>query len=129
MDTKTYSKPSNAARAAKAALKNPSAKSGTDFQIDKVGPDRYTFKILGAKKAKRVRPPGTKSPMKDQPMAIKLVKYLTVVGGRSVADCQEYLGKVASHTVRGMVSRLRSEGVAIEGIQQGRNKRYRVAAE
>lgn len=126
MATKTYSNRGNCIRAARTAL-GKTAKPGTDFEVTKDG-NVYSWRSLKARKRAQAAK-GERAPVSGQPMAIKLMKYISgSAKGRSVADCQAHLGDVASHTVRGLISRLRAEGQPINTGRQFRNVLYTMAA-
>lgn len=128
MTTKTYSNRGNCIRAARTAL-GKTAKLGEDFKVEGSG-KVFTWAALKAAKAKRAkREAGTRSPVSNQPQAQKLLKYIDgKAEGHTVEECMGHLGVSASHTVRGLISRLNSEGAGIKTTRKGRIGIYSRAA-
>lgn len=79
-----------------------------------------------ATQARGKKHPGNKAPLANQPQMVALVKAITGTG-RTVSELMKHLGGVASHTVRGAISRLRAEKVGpIVSTREGRIVRYSI---
>lgn len=118
---KTYTARGNCARAAKASL-GKDAKQKTDFNISKVEGGFQWHPVSGGTVEKSH--PGTKAPLAQQPQMANLLKLITGGEGKTVAELQKAMGKLASHTVRGAVSRLRAQKHPIKSVREGRTVRY-----
>lgn len=79
-------------------------------------------------KAERKRPEGQErkvgdKPLAGQPQALKLLKY-TNNHERTYTQCAAHLGNengpLAEHTIRGLISRLKKDGIVFTKVQDGR---------
>lgn len=86
--TKTFSKRFNAQRAARAELKNPTAKEGVDFTTGKNAAGDYTFKIIPKPPAK---PAVTKPAPAHNAAAVSRTK---AIGKRAQIEADAAAGKL-----------------------------------
>src|SRR5882762_2427712 len=125
MTSKTYTQRGNCARAAKVAL-GKTAKPGVDFNIVQTGPNAFMWgaiakapKTDAPKKAKRVK---GEARLQDQPQMVKLLRACSTKEGATIESLAELLGGIEQHTVRGAISRLKTEGVVFVCERVGRKK-------
>jgi len=128
---KTYSKRSNAQRAARAAL-GAEAKEGIDFETGKAGDGGWAFKALEAKPArdnggKRAgKQPAAKGKRTSKSAA--LIEMLKRPKGATIDEIAKRFGWLP-HTTRAAVSvQTRKAGLRIETEKvEGRGRVYRAA--
>ena len=127
---KTYSKRSNAQRAARAAL-GAAAKEGFDFETSKAGDGGWVFQALEAKLArdnggKRARKQ-TAAKGKRTPKSATLIEMLKRPKGATLEEIAKRFGWLP-HTTRAAISvQTRKAGLEIETEKvDGRGRVYRI---